>query len=475
MAKNPRQRQQIVSKKHLARMQREQRQSRIITISAIVVLVAVIGLIVYGVLNERVLKGLQPVAVVNGDKITSNDFQSQVRLARQNLVSSAMQTYQFGQMFGDNPQFMSSTLSQLYQIQSQLEPTTVGNQVLEQMIQDKLIRQEAKRRGITVTKDEVEKAIQETFGYFPSGTPTPEPTLESRPTSTLSALQMTLSAPTATPVITATPTATLEITSTATIAPTAIPTPTATITPIPSATPTSAPTATPTEYTLEGYQGVYKTQVANLETNLNFSEKNLNYLFESQLYRKKVMDAVLKELKVTSEEEEVWARHILVPDEATANIVEQKLKDGEDWNNLAAQFSTDTSTKDLGGDLGWFGRGKMVAAFEDAAFKLAVGEISQPVQSDFGWHIIQVLGHETRPLAASDYDTYKQTKFDEWIKELRDKSEVEVLDVWKERVPSEPVFPSDLEAYMQQVQQQLSQPAQPVVPELSTPEAQPTQ
>jgi len=464
-------------------MQREQRQSRIITISAIVVLVIVIGLIVYGVLNERVLKGLQPVAVVNGDKITSNDFQAQVRLARQNLVSSAMQTYQFGQMFGSNPQFMSSTLSQLYQIQSQLEPTTVGNQVLEQMIQDKLIRQEAKRRGITVTKEEVDKAIQEAFGYFPNGTPTSEPTLESRPTSTLSALQMTLTAPTPTPLVTPTPTATLTstlaITPTATIAPTAIPTLAstlaATITPIPSATPTSAPTATPTEYTFEGYQGVYKTQVANLKTNLNFSEKNLNYLFESQLYRKKVTDAVLKELGVTPEEEEVWARHILVPDEATANIVEQKLKDGEDWNALAAQFSTDTSTKDQGGDLGWFGKGKMVAAFEDAAFKLKVGEISQPVQSDFGWHIIQVLGHETRPLSTSEYDTFKQTKFDEWIKELRDKSKVEISDVWKEVVPSDPVFPADLQTYMQQVQQELSQPTQPAVPVISTPELQPTQ
>jgi peptidyl-prolyl cis-trans isomerase D len=471
MAKNPRQRQQIVTKKHLARMQREQRQSRIITISAIAVLVAVIGLIVYGVLNERVLKGLQPVAVVNGDKITSNDFQAQVRLARQNLVSSAMQTYQFGQMFGDNPQFMSSTLSQLYQIQSQLEPTTIGNQVLEQMIQDKLIRQEAKRRGITVTKEEVDKAIQEAFGYFPNGTPTPEPTLESRPTSTLSALQTTLTAPTATPLVTPTPTATLtatlatlEITPTATIAPTAIPTATLTITPIPSVTPTSAPTATPTEYTFEGYQGVYKTQVANLKTNLNFNEKDLFYLFESQLYRKKVTDAVLKELNVAPEEEEVWARHILVPDEATANIVEQKLKDGENWYKLAAEFSTDTSTKDQGGDLGWFGKGKM-----------KVGETSQPVQSNFGWHIIQVLGHETRPLSTSDYETYKQTKFDEWIKGLRDKSKIEINDIWKDVVPSEPAFPSDLEAYMQQVQQQLSQPTQPVAPIISTPEAQPTQ
>jgi parvulin-like peptidyl-prolyl isomerase len=461
MAKNPRQKTPIVTKKHLARLQREQRQSRMITIAAIVVLVLVIGLIVYGVLNERVFKGLQPVAVVNGDKISSTDFVAQVRLARQNLVSSATQAYQFGQMFGNNPQFMQQTVSQLFQIQSQLEPTTIGNQVLEQMIQDRLIRQEAKRRGITVTKAEVDKAIQDAFGYFPDGTPTAEPTLASLPTSTLSALQMTMSAPGATP----TPTATLVVTATATLTPTlaatATPTATATITPIPSATPTSAPTATPTEYTLEGFQEVYKTQVAKLETDISFNEKNLYYLFESQLYRQKVTDIVLKELNVSAEQEEVWARHILVPDEATAKLVEQRLKDGEDWSQLASLFSTDTSNKDQGGDLGWFGKDRMVAPFAEAAFKLAVGETSQPVQTDFGWHIIQVLGHEMRPLSGSDYDTLKQTKFDDWIKELRDKSTVEINDIWKERVPSDPVFPPELESYMQQVQQQLSQPAQP--------------
>jgi parvulin-like peptidyl-prolyl isomerase len=187
------------------------------------------------------------------------------------------------------------------------------------------------------------------------------------------------------------------------------------------------------------------------------------------------MDAVLEELGVAPEEEQVWARHILVPDEATANTVKQRLEAGEDWNALAASFSTDTSNKDQGGDLGWFGRGAMVAPFEEAAFSMEVGETSQPVQTDFGWHIIQVLGHETRPLATTDYDTFRQTKFDEWIQELRDKSEVEINDVWQEVVPSEPVFPAELEAYMQQVQQQLAQPTQPVVPIPATPEAQPTE
>jgi len=448
-------------------MQREQMQTRYIIITAILVIVAVIGLIVYGVLNENVLKYLQPVAIVNGDKITSGDFEAQVRFNRKNLVDSAASTYQFAQMFGSNPQFQSSAASQLFQIKSQLEPQTLGNQVLEQMIQDELIRQEAKRRNIIVSQQELDKALQEAFGYFAQGTLTPEPTLVEKPTSTHSPLQMTLSAPgpTLTPTLAITPT--LAVTATVTLGPTATPTATATITPIPTETlvptitPTSEPTATPTEYTLEGYKNLYKQSAEKLKTDINFSEKNIRYVIESQLYRKKVMDAVLGEMNLAPEEEQVWARHILVPDEATAKIVEARIADGENWSQLASLFSTDTSNKDTGGDLGWFGRGSMVAEFEDAAFKLGVGEISQPVQTSFGWHIIQVLGHEMRSLSQSDFEQLRQKRFNDWLTELRGKSQVDIRDLWKQNLPTEPAFPADIDSFLQQVQQQMLQQSQP--------------
>jgi parvulin-like peptidyl-prolyl isomerase len=461
MARNPRRTQPIVSKKHLARMQREQRQARYITITAIFVIVAVIGLIGYGVLNENVLKFLQPVAIVNGDKVTVGDFEAQVRFNRKNLVDSAASTYQFAQMFGNNPQFQSSAASQLFQIQTQLEPQTIGNQVLEQMVQDKLIRQEAKRRNIAVGKQELDKALQEAFGYFAQGTLTPEPTLVEKPTSTLSPLQMTLSAPgpTITPTMAITPTVTLGPTATPTATMTTTPIPTETL--IPTITPTSEPTATPTEYTLEGYNNLYKQSADKLKTDINFSEKDIRYVIESQLYRKKVMDAVLGEMNLAPAEEQVWARHILVPDEATAKIVESRIADGEDWSQLAALFSTDTSNKDSGGDLGWFARGRMVAEFEDAAFKLGVGEISQPVQTSFGWHIIQVLGHEMRPLSQSDFDQLRPKRFSDWLTELRGKSQVEIKDIWQQIVPTEPVFPTEIETFLQQVQQQMLQQTQP--------------
>jgi foldase protein PrsA len=88
--------------------------------------------------------------------------------------------------------------------------------------------------------------------------------------------------------------------------------------------------------------------------------------------------------------EQVRARHILVADKATADAVEAKLKARGNFADLAKQYSTDPSTKGKGGELGFFGKGQMVPAFQSAAFALPVGAISAPVKSPFGWHIINV-------------------------------------------------------------------------------------
>ncbi len=88
-------------------------------------------------------------------------------------------------------------------------------------------------------------------------------------------------------------------------------------------------------------------------------------------------------------EEEVNARHILVKTEDEAKALVQKIKDGADFAKLAAEESTGPSGPN-GGDLGWFGQGQMVKPFADAAFALKKGEVSDPVKTDFGWHVIKL-------------------------------------------------------------------------------------
>jgi len=156
---------------------------------------------------------------------------------------------------------------------------------------------------------------------------------------------------------------------------------------------------------------------------------------------------------VPHEIEKVWARHILVDDEETAKEIRQRLLDGEDFAALAAEYSTDPGTADKGGDLGWFARGKMIPEFEEAAFTLPIGDISQPIQTQYGYHIIQVLGHANLPMAAWEYQQACDERFKEWIDDIRASSEVQIFDIWKTSIPDKPDLMEALQQMMGQQQQ----------------------
>ncbi len=125
--------------------------------------------------------------------------------------------------------------------------------------------------------------------------------------------------------------------------------------------------------------------------------------------------------------EHVHAVHILVDTEETAKEVLAKLQAGEDFAALAAAYSTDTSNKDSGGDLGWFPRSAMVPEFEEAAFALEVGETSDIVATDYGFHIIRLLGKEVRELSAELLDISQQQGFQTWFDGVRETADVEIL------------------------------------------------
>lgn len=134
--------------------------------------------------------------------------------------------------------------------------------------------------------------------------------------------------------------------------------------------------------------------------------------------------------------EQVQASHILVEDEATAKEVEEKLDAGEDFAELAKEYSTDSSAES-GGDLGYFGKGEMVAEFEEAAFSMEIGEISDPVKSEFGYHIIKVVDKkEAKDAVYEDvkdevkdaiFDTKAQTEYSTWLSEKMEEYKVENL------------------------------------------------
>jgi parvulin-like peptidyl-prolyl isomerase len=126
------------------------------------------------------------------------------------------------------------------------------------------------------------------------------------------------------------------------------------------------------------------------------------------------------------QEEQVHARHILVATEEEGKAVLARLAAGEDWAALAAELSIDTGSKDNAGDLGWFGRGAMVEAFETAAFALEPGKTSDLVQSDYGYHIIQVLEKGMKDLDDATYAQKQQEAFQTWFDEQKTKANITI-------------------------------------------------
>lgn len=101
--------------------------------------------------------------------------------------------------------------------------------------------------------------------------------------------------------------------------------------------------------------------------------------------------------KLMKPEEEIHARHILVDNEAEARKIAERIKGGEDFSKVAAETSKDPGSKAEGGDLGWFAKDRMVKEFADAAFQMQPGQISDPIKTQFGWHVIRIEEKRTKP------------------------------------------------------------------------------
>ena len=436
----------LVTRKHIARKEREEKQIKFALLVTGMVIGLAILLLAYVLVDSFIVQPNKVVARVGDAEIKAGDFESNVTYSRLNMLSTANNYAYYAQLFGDSgSQFKSAGIELVAQLN---DTEMIGENVLNQMIDDQLIREEAAKRGLTVSDEEIQEAIQSSFGFYPMGTQTPTitPTMVNTPTWSSEQFDLIQPTETATPAPTSTATPdgwepTLEATATSEIEATPE---ASTPTVEPSATEIPTITPTPTVYTTKLYGkelGNYLDEVKNY----GISPRQIEDIFRANLLRTKVSEDVTKELR--PEEEQVWVRHILVDSEEKANEVIEKLNSGSEWAALAAEYSTDTSNKDNGGDLGWIGiNDSYVEEFKDGAFALnETGEISEPVQSQFGWHVIQLVSKATNSIDAAKFQQNKQTFFDNWLLELRNaRTDIQIEEMWKTITPSKPAVPAEL-------------------------------
>lgn len=417
-----------LSRKHRRLQQQEQVRQRWLLIGVGLIVGLAVVVILAGQVNESVLKPRRAIALVQSEPISVAEFQRRLRFAQDGLTGQINQYIEFGQQFG-SADGSNPFLQTIQQLAADLSaPETMSLTVLDDMIREKFVGQLATAQGVSVTEDEVQQEIEKEFGYErnPVPTPTPDPTIT-------------------------------------------------------NTNPVSA-----TVVTAEDFQQNYQDVVKRLGDSNSLTEAEFRQLYRYRLLNQKLQETA--PLDVAATEEQVHARHILVsfPEvteeltqeqaeaEALAKIQEirTRLVSGEKFEDVAKEVSDDTSNKEEGGDLGWFGRGQMVAEFEDAAFSLEPGVLSEPIKTSFGYHLIEVIEKDAnRPVEESELSQRRSQAYEDWLKAQQDAASIDRR--WASNLV--PGLPNDIQAYISQLGSLLAASSQPVATPATevTPTAQP--
>jgi hypothetical protein len=401
------------ARRRRSRRAREARQRKLllITMSAIgALLILIVG---FGTLRYYYLIPHQVIATVNNHKIIRSDYWK----VRRDTLLDRLQQYSFQAQAGQGDQQSIQQEAQTAQDEitnirsAPIDPTT-----LQTMTEDQVVLDALPALGVTITDADVDQTVAERFSPVPLSSPTPSPTLN--PTKQATADAATAQATQTSVAIAAGATSTFQANATQTATASAL-TPTPNTPPTATAPPTETPvpTQTPTN------EQARATSTANLGDFVKERQKDANMSLSDYkrliilpaLARQKAREAL--EAQTPTHGEEIHAYHILLPTEAAAQEARKRIVDqGQDFTAVATELSTDTTTKPNGGDLGYFPRGIMVKPFEDAAFALPVNEVSQPIQTDFGWHIIKVVDHvQDREFDDAVYRQLRDKAFSDWL------------------------------------------------------------
>lgn len=396
-----------------------------------------------GIVYEYVIKPNAVLAEVNGHEIRRKDYWKYQSIVLYNQArqyeSFAMQTSGPQQQ-----QFLQFAATFEQQREDLWGSTEVSDITIQQMIEDRLYIDGAAEMGITVTEEEADIFALNAFASqeAPLITPLPSPTLiperAEAATQTAEALATEQSIALGTPV--ASPQATPISGTPGAGTPQATPVPDAAATPAPS--PEATPDLVTARDNAESQFALFQEDVFD-QANLSMEEFKELYVVP-QVVRTRVNHELTS--AVPQKADQVRAQHILVGTEELANQLYEQATGGADFEQLARTNSTDTATAATGGRLGWFTRQEVPVPVAEAAFSLQPGQISQPVQTEFGWHIIRVLERqEDRPLSAAQYQLATDKAVEAWLEEQRSQASIST-DVAIEPTPTPAQFAPPVDA-----------------------------
>jgi parvulin-like peptidyl-prolyl isomerase len=345
------------SRRQIRRWKREHRAHQLITGGVIALFVLVAAILGFGYLREYVLRASETAATVNGEAITLQQVLDRAK-PRAAALDAQAAFYQ--------AQGLTQASTQI-----SLQRSGLPDQVLDSMVEEKLVAAELAQRGISVSDSEIDDRIHKEIS---------EQDAQSKPS----------------------------------------PTPTAAPSPSPGASPTGTPgpTLTPTAVpTLE--PDPFQTAYQSFLDRAGLKDADYRELVAAEIAQDDLKKSLGQDLPTTAEM--VRARHITVDNQDSLTQVQQALAAGTAFDDVAKQFSTDTATRDKGGDLGWIQRGGQLSQpAEDAAFSQPIGDVGQPVQTASGFEIIQVLEKDpNHPLTADQQDQKAAKAYQDWYTAAR--------------------------------------------------------
>ena len=386
MAKKRKPKSKLTRKQNKIR-KKDERIQRIITWSAIGVGALIVLILGYGVITEMVIKPNRPVATIAGEEITVDEYQSRVRYERLMTRNQIFQYQQYlAQIDTTDPQ-MSQFAQQMQQTQGQLESqlspelaTLFGKDVLDRMIEERIVQDEAEKAGITVSDDAVEERIEQMMGYDRE--------------------------------------AALEATS----------------------SPTMTVTETQSIMTESEYQQAYNNFRTNFLQEVGLSEQDFRQMMRTDLLRAEVQDLVTQD--VPQEREQVQVTYLAVPSEGQAETLQERALAGEEMDTLVEELNNNENEASFGRSLPWYPEeylsNVLSPELAEMVFTMPLETASepQPGPNEEIYYVITVNGREVRPLNEALLQQERQDAYNAWLQEQKDEK-AEYLD-WEDVTPDEP-------------------------------------